>query len=314
MAFQAPEDADLRGPVTDDYIYLCGYPPIDDFLSFIRNNQTDGQPVNTRPLTEEWRAGNDHVRALEGTEGELAATGVILPLQENLEPLRDQVLADPVVRRTFDVMPIDVGMVELDRLSVFQKHVNLSYVHDLRAILGQNPSDEAVFRYCLLDPPQPTVKFAKVAANGYVFVSPSNDLRFLGPALLEPSQVTGYPLPGRASGVVGLVAGFGANCLSVMAFEGRLILNNGTHRAAALRQAGMTHAPAIIQHISRREELEAVFSSDVLEKVEVYLEMARPPLFKDYFDPKLSRPVKVPRRLTQVKLTFGWESIDVPVV
>ncbi len=308
------DNTDLRGPVLDDYIYLCGYPPIDDLLSFVKNNQSDGQPVNVRALTEEWRLGNDYVRQLERSEASLATSNVVVPLPEHLKTLRDQVLDDPVVQRTFDQVPIDVGIVELDRLSLFQKHVNLSYVHDLRNLLGPKPSEEDIFRYCLLDPPQPTVKFAKVASNGYVFVSPSNDLRFLGPVLLEPAQVTGYPLPGRASGVVGLVAGFGANCLSVMAFEGRLILNNGTHRAVALRQAGFTHVPVLVQHVSRREELEALFSTSIYEKVEFYMNMPRPPLFKDYLDPKLARPTKVPRRLTQIKLTFGWENIEVPLV
>ena len=127
-------------------------------------------------------------------------------------------------------------------------------------------------------------------------------------------MVTGYPLPGRASGVVGLVAGFGANCLAVMEFEGHLILTNGTHRTAALRRAGLTHVPALIQKVSRWEELESLFGTSTFDKLETYLEMARPPLFKDYFDPQLARPVKTPRRLTQIKVTFGWENLEVPIV
>jgi hypothetical protein len=309
-----PDNADLRAPILDDYIYLCGYPPIDDLISFVKNNNSDGQPVNVRALTEEWRRGNDYVRQLEKTEAALATSNVVLPLPEHLHSLRDQVLADPVVQRTFDQVPIDVGIVELDHLSLFQKHVNLTYVHDLANLLGSKPTEEEIFRYCLLDPPQPTIKWAKVASNGYVFVSPSNDLRFLGSVRLEPSQVTGYPLPGRASGVIGLVAGFGANCLAVMSFEGRLILNNGTHRAVALRKAGFTHVPVLVQHVSRKEELESLFSTDTYEKVEFYMGMPRPPLFKDYLDAKLARPTKVPRRLTQIKLTFGWENIEVPLV
>lgn len=307
-------DPDLRAPILDDYVYLCGYPPMDDFLSFVKNSQSDGQPVDVRPLTEAWRAGNDYVRELEQRETGLASGNVVLPVPERLESLCQQVLENPAVQRTFDTVPIAVGMVELRRLVVFQRHLNLTYVHDLRNILGTQPSEEDTFRYCLLDPPHPTIKFSKVASNGYVFVSPSNDLRFLGPVLLDPAQVTGYPLPGRASGVVGLVAGFGANCLAVTEFEGRLILNNGTHRAAALWQAGITHAPSLIQQASRVEELEALFSTKLYQRVETYMKAPRPPLFKDYFDPRLTRAVKVPRRLTQIKLTFGWENIEVPVV
>lgn len=304
---------EARAPILDDYIYLCGYPPIDDFISFIKSNQTN-QTSDSRSLAEEWRNANDYVRSLEINEAGLATSNQINQLPDSLFDLRDQVLADPIVQRTFDIVEISVGIVELDRLSVFQKHVNFSYVNDLRSKIDQHSSQEDTFKFCLLEPPQPIVKFSKVAQNGYVFVSPSNDLRFLGSVLLEPNQVTGHQLPGRAAGVVGLVAGPGANCLAVTSFEGRLILNNGTHRAAALRANGITHAPAIIQHVTRSDELEALFSSGTFEKIETYLELPRPPMFKDYFDPHLARILKVPRRLTQVKLTFGWESLEIPVV
>jgi hypothetical protein len=231
-----------------------------------------------------------------------------------LSGLREQVLCDPVVQRTFDMVPIEVGLVALDQLSVYQKHLNLSYVQGLAALINPKLSEEDLFRYCLLDPPQPVIQSAKVASNGYVFVSPSNDLRFLGPVLLEPSQVTGYPLPGRASGVIGLVAGFGANCLAVTAYDGRLILHNGTHRSAALWRAGFTHVPAIIQQVSDLHELEAIYDERVFDRLESFFKMPRSPMFKDYFDPRLTHPMKVPRHLTQIKVTFGWESIEIPVV
>jgi hypothetical protein len=303
---------EARAPILDDYIYLRGYPSMDDFISFVKSN--DNEKSDSRGLAEEWRKANDYVRSLEVTEAGFANNTTITPLPESLFGLRDQVLADPVVQRTFDIVEIDVGIVELRQLSVFQKHVNFSYVRDLQTKINQHTSQEDIFKFSLLEPPQPIVKFSKVAQNGYVFVSPSNDLRFLGSLMLEPHQVTGHQLPGRAAGVIGLVAGPGANCLAVTSFEGRLILNNGTHRAAALLASGITHAPAIIQHCTRAEEVEALFSSGTYEKIKTYLNLPRPPMFKDYFDPALARALKMPRKLTQVKLTFGWESIEIPVV
>ncbi len=303
---------EARAPILDDYIYLRGYPPMDDFISFVKSN--DFEQKDSRSLAEEWRNANDHIRSLEQTEAGIASKTQIMPLSESLFGLRDQALADPVVQRTFDIVDIDVGIVDLRQLSVFQKHVNFSYVRDLQTKIGQHNTPEDTFKFCLLEPPAPIVKFSKVAQNGYVFVSPSNDLRFLGSMLLEPHQVTGHQLPGRAAGVIGLVAGPGANCLAVTSFEGRLILNNGTHRAAALLASGITHVPAIVQHCTRPEELEALFSSGTFEKIKTYLELPRPPMFKDYFDPVLARNLKMPRKLTQVKLTFGWESIEIPVV
>jgi hypothetical protein len=308
------ENPDFRAPATDDYAYLCGVPSLDDFLSFARNNRTDNLPLDTRLLSQTWRKGNDAWKEVGEREADLAKQTQVQPLPEHLGALKEQVLSDPVVQGTFDLVPIDVGLVRLDQLSVYQKHLNLSYVHDLAALINPHLSEEDLFRYCLLDPPHPVIQSAKVASNGYVFVSPSNDLRFLGPALLEPSQVTGYPLPGRASGVIGLVAGFGANCLAVTAFDGRLILHNGTHRSAALWRAGFTHVPAVIQYVADMNEFEAVYDGKIFDRLENFFKMPRSPMFKDYFDPRLTYATKVPRRLTQIKVTFGYENIEIPVV
>ncbi len=73
-----------------------------------------------------------------------------------------------------------------------------------------------------------------------MFISPSNDIRFLEPVLLRTDQITGYQPRGVVAGVVGLMVGFTPNCLSVISVENRLILNNGSHRASALREIGIT--------------------------------------------------------------------------
>src|SRR2546430_11202463 len=41
-----------------------------------------------------------------------------------------------------------------------------------------------------------------------------------------------------------------------------LILNNGSHRAYALRELGITRVPCIVQHVSCREELNVLACTD----------------------------------------------------
>ena len=90
------------------------------------------------------------------------------------------------------------------------------------------------------------------------------------------------------------------------------MLNNGSHRAFALREMGITHVPCLIQHVSRREELSVIASGDFNTAPDVYLKDARPPMLKDYFDSKLRKLVRVSRTLRQVKVGFGVEQLDVP--
>jgi hypothetical protein len=221
--------------------------------------------------------------------------------------LRDRFLADPVVQRTFALVPIDVAMVELDRLVVFQKHVNLAYVHSLTARLEIEASDAAVFRFCLPFDQRcdPVPLAARTAQNGWTFSSPSNDFRPLGVALLSPEQVEGFELTGVPVAIVAFAVGYGSNFLSALEVGGRLILNNGSHRAYALCEAGYKHAPCLIQRVSRRDELEVVGNEEVAQHADRYLDAPRPPVLKDYFDEKLRMTVHVPRRCVSTRSTWA---------
>jgi hypothetical protein len=112
--------------------------------------------------------------------------------------------------------------------------------------------------------------------------------------------------------VVGLAVGFGTNFLHGIFAEGRLILNNGSHRAYALRDLGITHVPCLVQHVSTRDEFAAVAGDDVGEQPDLYLKHPRPALLKDYFDPKLRKVVPVTRHMRQVTVKFQVDEAYVP--
>jgi hypothetical protein len=219
-----------------------------------------------------------------------------------------------MVRRSF-FLPIDVGMVELDRLVVYQKQINLEYIKKIKNRMGSAPSEDAMFQLCLpLDHPQPEVRKMRTHQNAYTFISQSNDLRFLEPVILESTQIIGHQSGGPIAGVLGLVVGFSVNYFSVLHVENRLILLNGSHRAFALRELGITHAPCLIITLSRREELNPLNIPDLQNKPDLYLKAPRPPLLKDYFDPMLRKLVKVPRKLRHVTVSFGVQPTDVPAM
>jgi len=94
----------------------------------------------------------------------------------------------------------------------------------------------------------------------------------------------------------------------------RLVLNNGNHRAYALRELGITHAPCIVQRVSSREELDVVASGDLREHPDLYLRHPRPLILKDYFNPKLRKIIPIHRRLRQVTIKFETDEAYVPAV
>ena len=297
----------------DESLYLTGRPTLKRFLRFVRNHAV--RPPDEGTLTDEWEAAYEYVRTLEKEEAGAADNPPITKLEvtPKNEALLTEFLKDPLVRNGFNILPSEVAFVELDRLVVYQPNIDLTYVRLLERELGPDLSEEQIFRTALMhDHPRPAVKWSRAHGNSFVFMSSSNDMRFLGAMSLQAGNITDHAPPGDMAGVVGLAVGFGSNFLNAVYAENRLILTNGSHRAYALRQLGVTHVPCIIQHVSLREKLEVAAASDVADNPDYYLKHPRPSMLKDYFNPKLHKVMPVHRQLRQVRIKFEVEESNVP--
>jgi hypothetical protein len=297
---------------TGQNLYLIGRPTLKQFLRFAKDNAVHAP--SSGDLVEEWKAANAVVRALEKEESGLADEPAIQPVDPENELLLE-FLKNPLVRNSFNTVPSEVAYVELDRMVVYQHHIDLTFVQQLKNRLGPSPSEADIFRVCLpCDRPQPPVKWARTNRDTFVFVSPSDDMRFLGAMPLQPEHIKDYPPPGNLAGVVGLAVGFGSNFLNAIYTEKRLILNNGSHRAYALRDLGVTHLPCIVQHVSSRDELSVLASTAITDAPNLFLQEPRPMMLKDYFDPRLRKVMPVRRRLRQVTVKFDVDVTFTPML
>ncbi len=295
-----------------NYLYLTGQPTMKQFLRYVDKHAV--APPSEGTLVDEWHAARDVLREIEKNEAGLADDPPLVKLGKEYEPLLTQFLLDPLVRESFNTVPTQVAMVELDRLVVYQKHIDVTHAGQLETRLGPTPGMADIFHTCLpFDHPQPPVSWSRTT-DGFTFVSPSRDMRFLGALRLEPRNIKDYPPPGDIVGVAGLAVGFGTNFLNAIYCENRLILNNGSHRAYALRKMGIRNVPCIVQHVPSREALEVVASRDVRSDPDHFLKSPRPPMLKDYFHPGLHKVMVVHRRLKQVTVRFEVEETDVPAL
>jgi hypothetical protein len=302
-------------PDADEYLYLIGRPKLKEFLRFMRDNAID--PPNADTLAAEWEAARKHILEVEkGEAGDADHPKITtVEVESKFRPLLEEMLKDPLIRNGFNTVPTEVAFVELDRLVVYQKHIDLTFVRELQKRLGPAPSDEKVFAACLPpDHPQPPVQWSRLDKESFVFVSRSNDLRFLGAERLKPQHIRGYRHHGSPVGVVGLAVGYGSNFMNALYCENRLILNNGSHRAYALREMGITHVPCIVQHVSSRDQLELLGSSKVRRDPDLYLKQPRPSMLKDYFDPRLRRVTSTRRRVREIRVRFSISEHFVPAV
>jgi hypothetical protein len=283
-----------------------------EFIGFVESKAAPGTFAGQADLAERWRSAYARIRELELTD-RYAVAGAD-ELGANLAPQAAAVLQNPLVQRAFALFPFRIGMVDLDNLIVHQKHINVSYVDTLLARLGDEPTDEDIFHFALpldrrYDVP---VQAARTAANAWTFTSRSNDFRPIDITALFNEDIPSLPLTGAASAILAASVGYGSNMLSAIEADGRLILHNGSHRAYTLREAGHRQAPCLIQHVEHAEELEAVGVPELVQRQDVYIGGARPPLLKDYFDPELRIVLDAPRTARQVVVQWGFSAADVP--
>jgi hypothetical protein len=300
-----------RRPDLEDYLYLVAGTPFEQYRDFLLKEVPDSEPNRLQRIAEQWRAASVYLLQLRLTEPAWADHPEIRPLPPQLEPLADQVRSDPIFPKAFR-LPVKIGLVDLDRLVVRQEVLNLVQVERLKQRLGPAPDARQVFQTCLpVDHRAVSHHVQAVSSDTYVFTSESNDIRFLESVVLEPGQVPNLVSHGPIVGVLGILVGFGANYLSAIAAEGRIVLNNGTHRAYALRDLGVKEVPCLIQQAATRRELKSVAVGNLRKRADLYLKDPRPPVLKDYFDPRLYQRIRVPPVQRQVKIRFTVESYDV---
>jgi hypothetical protein len=297
---------------SSEEIWLLGLPKLDEFVSFVKRRTEGGRQADEGALIDRWRVAADRYDQLQVSEKGLAETVEIRELSAPMQPMVERVLGDRYFKKVFSSLPVAFGLVELDKLVVYQRDVTIDHLERVRDRLGDDRSDEALFRTCLpFDHPRPHVSVGE-SAGRFVFHSASTDLRFLGAELLEPEQLGDFVPNGPAVGVVALVVGFGSNYLNAVRFGNRLVLNNGYHRAYALRSLGITHVPCVIQAASHAQEIGFAGSSTIGEHASLYFETPRPPLLKDFFDPVLTQSFRTPRMRRQVQISFNTSTLNIP--
>lgn len=283
---------------------LLGQPHLEDYIAFVQEKTVGGATANVRALADEWRDANDHYYELEEREAGFADEIEVLEPDASLAPLIERLEAEPRFSNAFDALPTRFELVELDRLVVSQQSVSLNFVEELKARLGPKRDPKSLFRFCHpTDSPEPPVTAQRIDENRYQFTSDSSDFRAHDAALLRPDQVSGLLTPDPVNTVVAISIGFGSNFLHAIEVDDRLILQNGYHRAYALRDLGVTHAVCAVQAVTRKDELKLVAADIVVDAPEFYCRAKRPPLLKDFFDPKIRKVLNVRRmrRLIEVK-------------
>jgi len=140
----------------------------------------------------------------------------------------------------------EFAWVELAGLLVPQPRVRSEHVESLAATVPAKGDIDGLVRFCEplqaeSAPPASTVSFNPIT-NTQSFVCDNPDVRICGPAHGAQTET------GRS--LMGFSVGAGLRQMSVIAFDGKLIIANGHHRAVALLKAGHDRAPVLVSTVS----------------------------------------------------------------
>ena len=307
-----PHSHPAPGPdMLSEELWLLGQPPLSRYLSYIKRYVAEKDRNSRARAVTAWRKANDHYASLEESEAgfpDQKATPPTGTLAANARKAQ----RSTIFRQHYDSLKTRIALLELDRLVVSQPHVNHDHIGRIRERLGNSPSEQAVFE-CVTgkNASVPEVEIRKLGSSGYRFVSPSSDLRFLEAALLKPGQISGRALEDNLMACLGLMVGYSANHLSVIQFGDRFCLHNGHHKAYSLRSLGITHAPCIIQEATRFDEIAIVASSSLMEHAEFLFRAPRPPVLKDFFDPKICVKHQIRRQQQVIDISFRYEDYEI---
>lgn len=295
-----------------NYLYMIGYQSITEFVEFVQSMDIRGKTLSDKDLLVNWRAAKLHLRSLAKTECELANFHSLDDLPSGWTDVSKYLAAEEDGASAFSRR---WAVVELDRLTVFQKYVDLETVAAVESYLPTELLPEDIASIALGESlPSPSVTVSRPGGTTFQFNSPSRDVRCLELRELDPATV----LPrayhrGRPISVIGIVIGAGAPVLSAVYCRRRIALLNGTHRGIALRKRGVTHVPCLIYLLNDEDELGMLGRPELSRDAGLYFSSRRPPLFKDYFASDLCQPMLVGKANRSFSVNISFERHKIPL-
>jgi len=293
----------------DEELCLMGVTRMDDFIEFVHERAVGGREMARGELADMWRDAAAAYKDLQTAEAGAADKPGILPMPPALQAHTARLSGLANFRSTFSEVPVAFGMVELDKLIVTQQHLTQSSIAPMLAAFKAPLSDAELGALCLpLTADASGFRVALANDEESMFIADNHDARFLGAQIIDPARIEGFSVNGHAKAVVALTVGYTTNVLNVVRYGQRIVLNNGYHRAFALRRLGVTHAPCLIQVCAHWEDVGLAGGGEMYENGPAYFSTARPPLLRDFTNPQLTRSFVTTRLRKGLRLSYDFRS------
>jgi len=297
------------------YQFLLGAGAKAEVVNYVRTQCVPEEDENLDTIIAAWVEANRHFRLIERNEIGIAEQIELRDVPEDCDALIRRVEEDFLFKKSFSLLPYEFKLVQIDRLVASQRAVNLDYVGTLKARIPAKPTIPDLIDFCLSTPKNTKPPAEQILApNVHSYTSENLDFRFLGgfQKALTESDLQACVAGGFPLAAVVLLVGLGSSSMNSLAAGNRIVLNNGFHRAYALRSMGVTHIPLVVQRVTNPQlEIPPIIADLPREYV---LGAPRPALVGDFFNPDLTRTFKVKARNKVVQVQWGANQFALPIV
>lgn len=292
-------------------LYLFAFATQPEVINHLRTQAIPEELKRANDIIREWRNLQAPLQELIADEAGIADTIAVTNVPASHTKRTSEILASDAVQKTFQ-LPTTIEMVEIDKLIAAQRTVNLEFVDKLQSTFPNSFTLDDLIELCLAPREKPPVQHLEIAPNIHSFSSESGDLRFLGGFLKEltPDDMKYLHGGGVPAAAIISFVGYGADAVNVYACGQRVVLGNGFHRVFALRAAGVTHIPVIVQHINN-PALEFPLAVVGINR-DYLLGHQRPVLMKDFFVNGFTTMLRVRNRMRVVTAQIQAGQHDVP--
>jgi len=272
-------------------------------ISFIKNSCTEQEIDKLGTTYEEWERASEIFHEIEEEEKGIADNCQVTEIKSHLiEAIKN----NPMIRLTFSNEEVEFKMVDIQNVITTQTEIVLDYIDELQSDLPKLSDDEKLLKFCLIPEKKvPRPKITRKDSKTCYFSSPSRDFRFLGGFLrtnISRQELVDTKIGGFPTNAITLFVGYGSFCMTASQVNGRIILQNGFHRAYALQKNGFKKIPMLIM-----KRTESEFPDKLREfKKDYLLHHPRPILMKDFLNDDLIREFK--QKETRTILKLSWES------
>ena len=227
-------------------------------------------------------------------------------------------------------LSFDVKSVRIDYLLPLQYQINLEHIAELSKTIRPRMAEPALLDLCIdlrgeADPSLMRQQFrtSQEGAGSAIFTSESEDLRLRAVECRDVyvHEREGRPLAETRAKAVVLMFGRGDPFVSAFSTyrmvagpDGRavkrplIILNNGLHRAFALKRAGYTHMPCVVADLTPATEASYLMNWGPRLG---YLNLNRPPLVKDFLNSGLTSLISAPAKRSMLRLNWSSELLQI---